>query len=176
MLKSTITKATYEEIYRRWDEVTPAAFDCGKICGAACCHANDRNGPDERLGIYLLPGEEKQHDRHDGYFTWSWDDAADYDFPESWQGKVAFLDCNDPDHCHRKERPIQCRTFPLKPQLSGDGELTLIYDDTDLPYVCPLIEQEAELEEEFRRVTYENWEILVQDPLIRDLVLMDSKT
>ena len=145
MLKSTILKSTYEEIYRRWDDCTPVPFDCGTICGAACCVADGG----ETMGIYLLPGEEKVHDKKDPWLTWSMDEAQDYDFPEAWRGKVPFVTCRGPEHCNRKKRPIQCRTFPLRPYLTGD--------------------------EQFIRVCYENWRILIQDPLIRDIVKMDSQ-
>ena len=171
MLKSTILKSTYEEIYRRWDDCTPVPFDCGTICGAACCMADGG----ETMGIYLLPGEEKVHDKKDPWLTWSMDEAQDYDFPEAWRGKVPFVTCRGPEHCNRKKRPIQCRTFPLRPYLTGEGELLMIYDDDELPYVCPLIENETQLDEQFIRICYENWRILVQDPLIRDIVKMDSQ-
>ena len=38
-------------------------------------------------------------------------------------------------------RPLQCRTFPLTPHLTEDGILLLIYNDEELPYICPLIEK-----------------------------------
>ena len=170
MLKSSILKSTYEEIYRRWDDCTPVPFDCGSICGAACC-ATDGG---QTMGIYLLPGEEKVHDKNDPWLTWSMDEAQDYDFPEAWRGKVPFVACRGPAYCKRDKRPIQCRTFPLKPYLTRDRELVMIYDDDDLPYSCPLIEQEAALQEEFIRVCYQNWDILITDPLIYDIVRMDS--
>ena len=36
-MKSTITKTTYQAIYRLLDRVSPVDFDCGILCGAACC-------------------------------------------------------------------------------------------------------------------------------------------
>lgn len=171
MLKSTILKSTYEEIYRRWDEHTPVPFDCGKICGAACCVTDGG----QTMGIYLLPGEEKVHDKKDSWLTWSMDKAQDYDFPEAWRGKVPFVACQGPAHCKREKRPIQCRTFPLRPYLTREDELIMIYDEEALPYACPLIENEVALDEGFIRVCYENWRILISDPLIRDIVKMDSE-
>ncbi len=171
MLKSTILKSTYEEIYRRWDEATPVPFDCGRICGATCCMTDGG----QTMGIYLLPGEEKVHDKKDPWLTWSMDEAQDYDFPEAWRGKVPFVSCRGPAHCKRDKRPIQCRTFPLRPYLAQDGTLLMIYDQDDLPYACPLIENETQLSEDFIRASYDNWEILITDPLIRDIVRMDSQ-
>ena len=172
MLKSTIRKETYEEIYRRWDEVSPVPFDCGTICGAACCAVDGG----ETLGIYLLPGEEKVHDKKDPWLTWSMDEAQDYDFPEAWRGKVPFVTCKGPVHCKREKRPIQCRTYPLKPYLNEKDELMMVYDDDELPYACPLIENGTKLQEDFIRVSYENWKILISDPLIYDIVKMDSNS
>ena len=171
MLKGSILKSFYEEIYRRWDEVTPMPYDCGTVCGAACCHSPEDG---TSVGMYLLPGEEKVHDKKDGWLEWSAQDAEDGGFPESWHGKVPFVACRGPECCKRDKRPVQCRSFPLVPHLTEEGDLVLVYDDTALTYVCPLIESEAALQEEFVRVTYENWKILMTDPLIADLVRAES--
>lgn len=127
------------------------------------------------MGIYLLPGEEKIHSRDESWLTWSAEQAEDYEFPESWKGKVFYVKCIDPPHCPREKRPIQCRTFPLLPHLSEEGELTLVYNDMELPYCCPLIEEEMEVDPRFIQATWTVWNRLVQDPLIRDLVEMDSR-
>ena len=37
MVKSTISKTTYEAIYRLLDRVSPVDYDCGTLCGGACC-------------------------------------------------------------------------------------------------------------------------------------------
>ena len=56
MIKGKTRKRTYRAIYRLLDRVSPVPFDCGTICGAACCNAA---AEDESLGMMLLPGEEK---------------------------------------------------------------------------------------------------------------------
>ncbi|MBQ1408070.1 MAG: hypothetical protein IIY88_08065 [Eubacterium sp.] len=172
MIKSTITKTEYRAIYRLLDKVSPIEYDCGKLCGAACCTAESEEA---EMGIYLLPGEDKIHDRADEWLTWSAEEAGDYDFPESWQGKVYFVRCAGPAHCKRELRPIQCRTFPLVPHITEDGELLLIYNDMELPYRCPLIDDVMALDERFCRATYTAWSRLIGDPLIYDLVKMDSE-
>ena len=58
--------------------------------------------------------------------------------------------------------------------IGEDGELRLIYDNTKLPYSCPLIESRAELSESFVRATATVWKHLIRDPLIYDLVKMNS--
>ena len=171
MLKSTIRKREYQAIYRLLDRVSPIEGYCGMLCGCACCVTEG----EEEMGIYLLPGEDKLHSRHDDWLTWTDERAEDYEFPESWKGVVHFVRCKEPPHCPREKRPIQCRTFPLVPHLDEDDELTLVYNDMELPYACPLIEEEIPLTERFVQATYTAWSHLVRDPLIYDLVKMDSR-
>ena len=83
--------------------------------------------------------------------------------------------CKTPPHCPRHLRPIQCRSFPLLPHLSEDGELTLVYNDYDLPYACPMIEDETELDGRFVKATNTVWKHLIRDPLIYDLVWGESR-
>ena len=171
-METKLTKEDYLEIYRMLEEVSPVPYDCGMICGAACCDP-DRKGED--LGIYLLPGEEKVHDMSDPWLKWDKEKAKDYDFPDSWEGIVYFADCTcSPEDCNREKRPLQCRSFPLAPHINPEGKLVLIYDDSDVPYSCPLIESGSELSEDFMKATYLAWKKLTTDPLIRDLVMYDS--
>ena len=188
LMKSTIRKSTYKAIYRLLDRVSPVHFDCGELCGCACCLPE---GDD--LGIYLLPGEEKIFTGCEEWLTWNYDDAEDYEFPDSWHGKIPFICCNTPPVCDRSMRPIQCRTYPVAPHLlSGDDvseeKLILILSDIDAPYICPLIEansvsvfgsdddggDDLMLDERFLKATYTVWKHLIKDPLIRDLVKLDS--
>ena len=173
MIKSVIRKRTYKAIYRLLNMVSPLDSDCGLLCGAACCTAE--KGDDSEMGIYLLPGEEKAHDRKDNWLKWSAEEAEDYDFPESWKGKIYFVQCQGPGKCRREIRPLQCRTFPLTPHINEAGELSLVYNDIELPYRCPLIDEEMQLEERFVKATFTVWKHLIRDPLIYDLVKMDSE-
>ena len=171
MIKGTTRKRTFRAIYRLLDRVSPVPFDCGMICGSACCTAVS----DEDMGIYLLLGEEKIHDRNADWLTWNTQSTDEYDFPPSWHGKVNWIRCSDPPHCRREMRPVQCRTFPLAPHITDDGCLCLIYNDDDLPYCCPMIEDETELDPDFIQATLTVWKHLIRDPLIYDLVKMDSE-
>lgn len=177
MIRSTIRKDEYEEIYRLLDTVSPLPCDCGTLCGAVCCGTEEESAEQDsyEMGIYLLPGEEKVHSKKESWLLWSEERAEDYDFPDSWKGKVFFVRCKTPPHCPREKRPIQCRTFPLTPHFDEDGCLVLILNDVDLPYRCPLIEEEVTLNPDFLEITFSCWERLVRDPLIRDLVMMDSR-
>ncbi len=209
MIKSVIRKSTYKAMYRLLDRVSPLEFDCGLLCGAACCRDETdedacgscagsagaepgiyMNGQSEdicigeenvsdsvELGMELLPGEDKIHDRQDDWLTWSEDEAEDMDYPASWRGKVYFIKCRGPEHCRRSLRPIQCRTFPLAPHLMNDGRLIMILNASDeLSYDCPLTDPEmvSALNPDYIKATYTVWKRLVTDPLIYDLVEMDS--
>lgn len=48
MIKSTIRKRTYRAIYRLLDRVSPVDYDCGTLCGAACCMVESE--PDMEMG------------------------------------------------------------------------------------------------------------------------------
>ncbi len=186
-MKSSISRRTYKAIYRLLDRVSPIDGDCGSLCGAACCTCSyepedigfiaegDENA-DKYMGIYLLPGEEKIHERKDSpWIDWGFIKAEEYEFPESWHGRVSFIQCKTAPRCPRKCRPIQCRTFPLSPYFDSNGVFHIIISVDDLPYSCPLIEERMELKDEFIQATYTAWKHLIRDPLIADLVEMDSE-
>lgn len=181
ILKTTIRKSTYIAIYRLLNRVSPIASDCGQLCNAACCSCEDTSstpdGTDYDMGIYLLPGEEKVFNMKEDWLKWSIEEAEDYDFPESWFGKIYFIRCKTPPHCHREMRPLQCRFYPLSPYLTEEGRLQLIYSIAQLPYECPLVKykERYKLEEDFIKATYTVWKRLIKDPLIYDLVDMDSE-
>lgn len=167
-----LTERTYRAIYRLLDKVSPLDTDCGALCGAACCTSSYEDG--EEMGIFLLPGEEKLHSREDEWLEWSEESAEGLGFPDSWPEKVCFVHCKTPPRCPRSKRPIQCRSFPLAPHLNADGELSLVYNDMDLPYRCPLIDEQTPLNDDFVQATETVWKHLIRDPRIRDLVREDS--
>lgn len=177
-MKSTIRKSTFKAIYRLLNRVSPLPADCGQLCTAACCNCGGDGSSEESLdfdmGIYLLPGEEKLFTGRENWLKWSVEDAEDFEFPDSWRGKVYFIRCKTPPHCPRERRPLQCRFYPLAPYLSEEGEFSLILSPAELPYRCPLITERIPLQESFIKATYTVWKRLIRDPLIFDLVKMDS--
>ncbi len=175
MIKSIIRKDDYRAIYAFLDRFSPLPYDCGSLCGAVCCGTPEDKQWDEAMGIYLLPGEDKLHSKNDSWLIWSEESTEEYVFPESWKGKVFFVKCKDAPQCPREKRPIQCRTFPLSPHFLDEGHLVLIWDMDPLPYVCPLISEKRELNRDFILATFTVWKHLVRDPLILDLVEMNSK-
>lgn len=186
-MNSTLSKRSFQAIYRFLDFFNPVSGDCGLLCGAACCtcsSAPDADTPlsesdenaDYSMGLYLLPGEESIFDGTEDWISWGSLDAEDYDFPESWTGRVPFLQCTKAPYCDRKKRPVQCRTYPLAPYLNENGELLMIFQQDPLPYECPLVTDRAShpLNEDFVKATWTCWKHLIRDPLIFDLVEYES--
>jgi hypothetical protein len=179
-----ISKEKYEKIYQLLDKVSPIKGDCGRLCQAACCQAEPsyqegiQNADYEEggeLGMYLLPGEEVMLKGEDAWIRLKKESKEEYEFPPSWPKEVIFAGCKGPAACKRKKRPIQCRSFPLYPHLDKEKGLCLIYCDFELPYLCPLIEEQSRLNEDFILATYEAWKMLLEDKAVYDLIEMDSQ-
>lgn len=179
-MKSRIRKNTYRAIYRLLNKVSPLPTDCGQLCSAACCSCGGDGSSEDSLdfdmGIYLLPGEEKLFTMKEDWLKWSIEYAEDYEFPASWFGKIYFIRCKTPPHCYREMRPLQCRIYPLAPYLTENGELQMILSTADVPYRCPLIAEKMALQASFVKATHTVFKHLIRDPLIYDLVEMDSRT
>lgn len=164
-------KRKWKAVYRLLDMVETEVFDCGSLCGHACCMGKDNAG---ELGIYLLPGEHlilKESEETVKWLSWDRQDHSDVDFPDSWTGPVYFVKCLTPPECPRKYRPLQCRTFPLKPVIGDNGVLEMIWEDEELPYSCPIIENNMPIHDSFYKATYTVWTHLMRDKRIFDLVL-----
>lgn len=161
----------WKAIYRLLNHVETEVFDCGTLCGCACCRNTENEG---EMGIYLLPGEEKilrESEKEEDWLTWEEQDSEETGFPASWAGPVYFVNCKTPPFCPRKWRPLQCRTFPLKPVINDTGVLEMIWEDDVLPYSCPIIEKNMPIHDDFYRATYTVWTHLLRDKRIMDLVL-----
>lgn len=91
-------------------DVTPLVQDCGRLCRGACCQA-DESGEN---GMLLFPFEERLYRKpiHDFPFALKPDDTL---------CKGGFrLVCQG--HCPREHRPLACRIFPLRVQVSVDEQ------------------------------------------------------
>ena len=167
-------KKSIEKIYKMLDEVSPVNFDCGTLCGEVCCIYDEGDYINQNLALYLLPGEELMYEDSDCFDLYVMS-SKDLDYPHTWQDDVFLVECKNPPHCDRRIRPIQCRTFPLIPHLSKNSRLHLIFDENEFPYECPLITDNIKLNEDFIKVTYNVWKILIRDPVVYDLVAFDSR-
>lgn len=118
--------AFYRSVRRILKDFVPLRFDCGRLCGSACC----KPGP-ELPGMYLFPGEEALYAGLAG-FTVSSALLPGY-------GPAALLSCDG--SCHRDERPLACRFFPLAPKVEGDR--VYARPDPRGRAICPLCRQGA---------------------------------
>ncbi len=167
-MKSTLSKKTYEKIYDMLNKVEHLDYDCGILCNNICCQKTE---PD--MGIYLLPNEHLVLQKEKDWLSWSKHPVKNYDFPDSWEGETFFISCNG--NCPREKRPLQCRTFPLAPHFGQRGKLFLIWETLTLPYFCPILYEQKPLKQDFIKNLYQAWQILITDPLIKDLVAYDTK-
>ena len=161
----------WKAIYRLLNHVEIEVYDCGTLCDNACCVCKDAT---KDVGIYLFPGEHlflRESEKEQDWLIWEEQDQKDIGFPDSWTSPVFFVNCKTPPVCPRQWRPLQCRTFPLKPVIDENGVLELIWEDEKLPYTCPIIEQNMPIHDDFYRATYTVWLHLLRDPRIMDLVL-----
>lgn len=100
---------------------TPMKRDCGRLCGARCCRSMDG----EKTGMLLFPTEADLYEGKEGW-----------EIRKTVRGDLLF--CSGT--CHREERPLACRLFPLLPLIGGDGTVRVITDQ-QARTVCPLARQ-----------------------------------
>ncbi|KUO51605.1 MAG: hypothetical protein APF76_13240 [Desulfitibacter sp. BRH_c19] len=164
-----LTLIDYQEIYELLNPGPLDTKDCGTLCKAACCQTYNQD-----MGMYLMPGEEKMFNSEDmDWLSWETHNPQNYDFPGSWLQPVYYAKCLKP--CPREKRPIQCRTFPLTPHITKDGNLILIWETLKLPYTCPLIEKKSSLNSNYVEGLQKAWSKLIKNSLIKDLINWDSR-
>lgn len=115
------------------EELTPLKGNCGRLCGGACCQA-DETGEN---GMLLFPFEEELYKKPIEGFAF-------HLVPDDTLLKGGKrLVCEGT--CPREHRPLACRLFPLRIRLVCDelGENTRAVAELDPRawYVCPLLEQ-----------------------------------
>lgn len=115
------SKGMYLSLYCLLEKETPLRFDCGRLCGAACCQVTG-----ELPGMYLFPGEEVMFTGKEG-FTLSEAQLPGF-------GPVRLLSCEG--RCERAARPLSCRIFPLAPRVE-QGRIAARPDPRGR-VVCPL--------------------------------------
>ena len=119
-------------------DLTPLKSDCGALCGAACCQADE----DGQGGMYLFPGEETLLPGAGGDFAPIYTCAGT---------------------CAREERPLACRIFPLAPRRIKGGGFRAQMDARGRP-VCPLSRQSRQaLDPAFIEAVEAAFTLLAQD-------------
>ena len=170
---SMLSIQKYGEIYAMLENIGPADYDCGRHCGSICC--SDSSFDDGDSYIYLLPGEKEYLESVGCDMHIERQKREEHDLPKSWGEYVYIVRCPGMEKCDRRLRPIQCRTFPLQPCISDDGELEMALYYMDVPYSCPFVEGRMPVSDDFRRAAHKAWTELIADKAIMDLVRMDSK-
>ncbi len=127
-------------------KVTPLDTDCGKICGAFCCHG------DGKTGMLLFPGEEALTD---GNIEIIRNDAGD---------KIAV--CNG--KCDRHKRPLACRIYPLFPIIRSENGKEYIETVFDSRANCPLTTGEYKISNRFSKTVKRVGKYLLLNPETAD--------
>ena len=104
-------------------DITPLKTDCGRICGHACCEADE----DGQGGMLLFPTEERLYTSLPDGFSITQDTAIP---------NALLLTCDG--HCTRAQRPLSCMLFPLLPKEKG-GCIRAVRDGRAWA-VCPLMD------------------------------------
>ena len=131
------------------ENVTPMMTDCGRLCAAACCQA-DQEGEN---GMLLFPGEERYYENA------RWCRLIPH-------GSTHLLVCEG--RCPRENRPLACRIFPLVTLPGGRAPL-----DVRAWPVCPLMPHGRKaLRQDFVAVVKQAARILETDP--RCLAFMEE--
>lgn len=119
------------KIYELLEDATPCRFDCGVLCGAACCKGGDRDG------MILFPGERDFFAGKPG-FTIRRNYAYGYEY----------LVCGGT--CERDDRPLSCRIYPYFFYVAENSSVVAA-PDVRAPGHCPLARRDAALSRLFLR-------------------------
>ncbi|MBQ8313312.1 MAG: hypothetical protein IJX84_08935 [Clostridia bacterium] len=126
-----------------FDDLTPLHTDCGRLCAGRCCQPMEG----ENTGMLLFPGEAAYYENLPGYTVKS-----------TPAGQL--LTCSG--SCHREDRPLSCRLFPLIPVLRPDG--VKVTTDLRAKPVCPLARQgKSALQQEFVAAVRTCGQLLAED-------------
>jgi hypothetical protein len=154
----------YQTVYQILNKTTPLRFDCGKLCGRACCQnlaCDMETGEDS--GMYLFPGEEQFLQ------TAAFLDIIPVFFEFSPGSPISLATCKG--QCDRSFRPLACRIFPLTPYLTEKDILLIRIDPRSVP-ICPLAQdlERTNLHPDFINAVRKACRILITDPGIKDYV------
>ncbi len=133
-----------EKAYEYLERVTPQKYDCGRLCGKACCRGEGE--------IWLLPDEQDLFYGKEGFEI------------KSLNGEYN-LKCTSPCDEDRSVRPFCCRIFPFFPIVSKKNErlrVRLIRDPRGISF-CPLARGERKCEKSFERAVRRAVRLLCRD-------------
>lgn len=118
----------YENLRKRLNRLTPLPFDCGRLCGGACCTG------DSDTGMYLFPFEEQFYKGKRGFKIFDSELLMQNGTP------IKIISCTA--SCLRSLRPVSCRIFPLFPYFKK-GSVPKAIIDPRAKGVCPITYPES---------------------------------
>lgn len=140
-------KKKIAQAWKLLERLTPLRTDCGELCGAACCQADE----DGQGGVRLFPGEAVLYEGVD----WAQIDGG-------------ILTCGG--CCPREMRPLGCRIFPLTPFRRKSGELAMRVDRRAFR-MCPLAPYGIRaLDPDFVRAALEALSLIEETPEGREFL------
>lgn len=147
-----IENKALREAYGLLRNRTPlGAYNCGRLCEAACCKGN------ADCGMWLFPHEKELFVKSDNFTVKETD--GNFGYP--------MIICNG--KCERDERPLSCRIFPLFPGIveeNGKEKIRIIRDPR--ASMCPLILDKSRFEQAFVRNVKLAGAFLAQDAEIKE--------
>lgn len=114
--------ALLRRAYALLENSTPLKYDCGYLCGGACCKSDTVNA-ETNGGMTLLPYEDVLIGGYDNFTVKDTDD-----------GKVLICD----GKCERMFRPFMCRIFPYYARIDTETESISLRIDPRSAIVCPI--------------------------------------
>lgn len=150
--------ALLRQAYALLRDVTPRRFDCGVLCGGACCR--NLSSDDSESGMLLLP-YEREYLRCTAAGL-----AIDTGYHFETNGSDEFLICSG--KCNRALRPFACRIFPYYPAFRD--EQIILRPDPRAVSVCPLIRQRLTVRRTnvyFLRNVKKAANVLIREPVFR---------
>ena len=139
-----------DKLYELLEDVTPLPFDCGELCGGACCKGGDADG------MLLFPGERALFEGKDGFTV----------VRDGRYGCDAVV-CSG--SCDRPERPLSCRIYPYFFYVSREGKVTVAHDVRALER-CPLAKEGARTDKTFLRRMRMAAKVIAADPALKAFV------
>lgn len=163
MTKCVSVFKLYDMAYRLLDEVTPRRYNCGDLCGSACCKNLSQSSDSSAIptGMLLLP-YEKDYLQHAGANGFSY-------LCDSSHTDADMVLCHG--RCDRRFRPFACRIFPYYVSFDTQNVPSMrLRPDPRAVQICPLVSQRAvkRCAPRFIRHVKEAVRLLSYEPLIRE--------
>lgn len=114
--------ALLRRAYTLLENSTPLKYDCGKLCGGACCKA-DAVGTDGEAGMMLLPYEDVLIGG-----------CREFEIKDTSDGMI--LTCHGT--CERIFRPFMCRIFPYYAKIDKESGRISLRVDPRAANICPI--------------------------------------